>query len=118
MQTVTVLETRGHTALVEWADTNGIHRAFIPAREVKNLQAENRAEVEGDILEQGIPYGEAWEMLPIGRLGAQVLAQALRGRGIWTFTDAKMRVQELRAALSDAYAKDLRTILEASRAEQ
>lgn len=117
MQTVTILETSGLSTLVEWHDANGVHRAFIPASELLNVRAENRAGVEYEILIQGIPYGAAWELLPIGRLGAEILAQALRGRGLWTFEDARSRVNELRAAIADAYANDLRTILEASRAE-
>lgn len=118
MQTkVAVLEARGHAALVEWNDANGVHRAYIPPSELSDRDGEtDSAFADSEVLAQGIAYGAPWELLPIGSLGAEVLAQALRGRGIWNYDDAKTRVNELRAAIQDAYARDLRTILEASRA--
>lgn len=107
---IRVIETRGLTALVEWDDGAGVHRAYVPTDRIENAAADY------ETLAAGIPFGEAWETLPLGNVGAEQIAQALRARGIWTAEDAQ-NVNRVRAALVDAYSADLQIILNSLRTQ-
>lgn len=116
---VQILEQRGKSALVEWADAEGMHRVFVPV-DVLSFEegaGDVPASVHADYaaLRSGIPFGDAWELLPLGRSGAEHVAAALRNRGIWTKEDVRTRTQEVRAALAAAYSSDLKVILEYAR---
>lgn len=111
---IVILEQRGAAALVEWLDANGLHRATIPATEIK--LAGETANAAYDILVQGIPYGDAWELLPLGNVGAEIVANELRARGIWTAQDLNKNLAGARAALLASYSQDLQTLLNHARA--
>lgn len=108
---VAVVSYTGESSLVQWEDTAGVHRAFIPRSEVKD------GIVAYEILSAGIPYGEAWELRPLGCVGAERVAAALRRHGIWTREDAR-NVSRVRAALAEAYTIDLTVLLESIRGER
>lgn len=105
---VRLVAQHGDSALVEWSDPAGAHRAYVPAERVR------RGIAEREDLAAGIPYGEAWELLPLGAPGASRVAEALRAHGIWTAEDAT-QVNRVRAALAEAYSADLAIILNAIR---
>lgn len=119
MMQVHVLEQRGQSALVEWMDAAGAHRVFVPADALTFVASEDsaisRAHAGYAVLQAGIPFGDAWELLPLGRSGAEQVAAALRSRGIWTKEDARTRTAQVRAALAEAYSGDLKVILEFAR---
>ena len=79
---VTVIKTKGKSALVEHA----LERRFVPKGSVEG----------GSILstdwEAGIPYGIPWEKLP--SLPPTELAIQLRKRGIWTAEDLRTNQQQ------------------------
>lgn len=112
---IQLIEQHGAAALVEWNDTIGVHRATIPVSDISPRGETQVAELSR--LEEGIPYGAAWELLPIGRIGPDRIADALRRRGIWTLTDARERIHDVKAALQDACSADLKTILELTRTQ-
>lgn len=106
---ITIIEQKGSSALVEWTWNNTLQRAFIPVQEIHDGER-----VDTAVLDAGIPYGEAWQELPVGRIGAERVADALRRHGIWTKADAR-NVGRVRAALAEAYARDLEIVLNATR---
>lgn len=106
---IILIQTSGQSALVEWQDANGTQRAFVPIDLVKD------ANVSYDVLQQGIPFGEPWETFQLGTVGAERIAESLRQRGIWTYSDVRQRIQDVKAALQDAYSADLKIILELAR---
>lgn len=106
---IAILEQQGESVLVEWRDGLGPHRAFVPRSILEGTEAEL------DLLEQGVPYGETWELLPLGEVGAERVAQSLREHGIWTREQARKSLPQVRAALQRAYASDLKRLLDAIR---
>jgi hypothetical protein len=113
---ISIIEQRGHAALVEWRDGAGLHRATLPARVIGATEGEHHATWAE--LQQGIPFGMDFMDLEIGNVGAASIARELHERGIWTADDVKKNVAGVRAALLAAYGKDLETLLNAARAAQ
>ena len=116
---VHILQTQKETALVEWTDAFGKHRAYVPVQELRerttNTNAVDSANVFFETLHAGIPYGEPWEVHPLGQSGSDTIASALRNRGIWTLQDVRAHVQEVKAALQEAYSADLKYLLDSAR---
>lgn len=111
---VKIIEQRKLAALVEWRDGKGLHRATIPST-LLATNALGETEVAYPELERGIPYGEPWELLQLGEVGAQAIANALREHGVWTAKDARANVNRVRAALQHAYGDDLKQVLDYTR---
>lgn len=111
---VKVIEQRKQATLVEWRDGKGLQRATIPAALITtNTLGESEAPYAE--LEQGIPYGEPWELLELGEVGAQKIANSLREHNVWTAKDARANVNRVRAALQHAYGDDLKQLLDYTR---
>lgn len=118
---IKIIEQRGAAALVEWSDSVGLHRAVVPQPSLsvdKDGAGEPRAACALAELQQGIPFGMAFENLEIGTVGAAEVARELHARGVWTAEDVLKHVAGVRAALQAAYSKDLETILNAARASR
>jgi hypothetical protein len=78
---VTVLATRGQSALVAWReDGDRERRVYVPADQVSS------GAVEAGALASGIPHGLPWNAVKICADG-QRLEDALHARGIWTLED-------------------------------
>lgn len=103
---VHVIHVDKGAALVEWADESGKPRRAIIPQEAIEDQA-----VDPDVLDQGIPYGTAWEDLEIPPVTSEDLAAALRNANVWTVEDAKAHPKAVLAALQAVYQIDLDTIL-------
>lgn len=114
---VLILDTRGDAALAEWRDASGVHRAYVPLAALSDLAA-GVAQAEYETLAAGIPYGEPWELLPIGRVGADRIARELRERGLWSREDLRRDLAGARAALQAAYGEDLKILIDATRNER
>lgn len=116
---IEILQQHGVAALVEWHDANGVHRATIPANAIAKSSGDNGGDAfaaEYEMLTQGIPYGEMWELWNLGNVGSERVAQELRARNVWTLDDARRNLAAVRAALAAAYSKDLELLLNAARA--
>lgn len=111
---VKIIEQRKQATLVEWRDGKGLQRATIPAVLI-TINALGEPEASYAELELGIPYGEPWELLQLGEVGAQAIANALREHGVWTAKDARANVNRVRAALQHAYGDDLKQVLDYTR---
>lgn len=115
---VKILQVKQQTALVEWADAFGTHRAYVPLHELNERSQNSNADTANvfyETLHAGIPYGEPWELYPLGQVGPETIATALRNRGIWTLLDVRTRVQDVKAALQEAYSADLKQLLDSAR---
>lgn len=110
---VEILQVRGNVVLLAWNDAAGIHRAYVPSSQLE--AAGEGHQVELSELQAGVPYGECWEALPLGSVGADRVAQAIRAHGIWTKQEALAHLPQLRAAIQNAYAQDLQVLLRAIR---
>ena len=99
---VQVIRTEKETALVEWADREGmLQRAYVPTTEVTSDQ------VSSDTLDAGISYGVAFEDIWKPSVTATQVAQELRRRGIWTREDVFEQPNAVIVALQAAYGLDL-----------
>lgn len=74
---VRVLSTTGKSALVEWVDKGGIHRASLPAEKVAE-------KIDQDTLDAAVPYGVPWADMPFKPFTGQQLQAALYAAGVWT----------------------------------
>ena len=110
---VRVVEARGGSALVEWVEAGEVHRGYLPAAAVSPA-----GEVDPAELERAVPYGLAWEELPItrGDLAAAV-ARDLRNAGIWTRQDLERRPMVALGALQKALGVHMGALNEFARKE-
>lgn len=115
-QKVTVLKTQDNVVLVEYLLGAQLLRVYIPVAALQT-QAEGTY-CALTVLEQGIPFGELWELLPLGNVGAEAVAYELRRRGIWTTSDLLANLNQARAALQSAYQRDFQTLLDVLRSAQ
>lgn len=115
-QTVTVLEIKGTVALVEYLLGAAVQRVYVPVSACTDRG--DGTVVPLEVLDQGIPYGEQWELLPLGTVGAETIGAELRRRGIWTAADLRRNINGARAALQSAYQRDLQILLDVLRTAQ
>jgi hypothetical protein len=103
-QPVTVVGARGESALVEWQDGEGLHRAYIPLKQVKD------GAVSMTVLRKGIPYGVPWENVELAPVTGQQLAINLRQAGIWTREDLSRQQRRALGVLQALYQVDLASL--------
>lgn len=84
---VKIIQKDNGNALIEWIDDGQYRRSVVPLESIVDNQIEHP--------EWGIEYGEDWAVL-IDQLDADLLANELRRRGIWTAEDLR---QQHKAAL-------------------
>jgi len=106
---VSVIRQRGQAALVEWVDSEGAHRATIPASAI------HKGHASQDELEYGIPYGAPWEDLIALAATPDTIAAELRRRGIWTKEDLFSQPNVAVGAIQAAYGFDLAALIKAAR---
>ncbi len=112
---VRVIAKKGKSALVEWGDDAGIHRAFVPTDSI-TLDSSNhdRTVVSADDLAIGLPYGVEWSTAVTFDLSVEEMEQALYRRGIWTVDDVRANPQAAVSALAYAYGANLRALYNAA----
>lgn len=81
-----IIEQNTKTKLIEWRDSNGLHRSWIPQDVASSITE----------AERGVPYGLNFEDLPLTGISAY-----LRERGIWTEKDLQTKLETARAAIND-----------------
>lgn len=116
MKRVEIIQENRNAVLVEWHDDSGVHRGTIPSTALR--RQDDGAYARPDELAQAIPYGYPWEVLALGEVGAERVAQTLRAYGVWTKEDARARVAVVRAAIVAAYTQDLETVLNRLKVEE
>lgn len=83
---VRLVNTTGKSALVEWLERDGLHRASLPIDKVAE-------KVDQDLLDAAHPYGVRWGDAPIKPVSGKELQAALYAAGIWTADDLMTRPQ-------------------------
>jgi hypothetical protein len=89
---VRVMSITGKSALVEWVDKGGVHRASLPADKVGE-------KVDQELLDAAPPFGVPWAELPIKPFTGKELQAALYAAGLWTAEDVMTRPQVVIGAL-------------------
>ena len=89
---VRVLSTTGKSALVEWTEKDGLHRASLPADKVAD-------KVDQELLDAAPPFGVPWAEMPIKPFTGRELQAALYAAGLWTDEDVMSRPQAVIGAL-------------------
>jgi len=103
-----VVKVEGEAALVENDGEEGWERRIVPNRILNN------GIVEKEEFDRGITYGLPWEDLLTPQVTPEVIANALRQRGIWTLEDVRRNPGKVLAALQSAYRLDFVAILAAA----
>ena len=86
MVDVTIVESKGESALVEWTCDNMPKRAYVPVANISNSKCAQAA------LDAGISYGERWEdFFPDVYVTSENIADALRKAGFWTVQDVESK---------------------------
>ena len=101
---VTVISTKGETALIQYLQDGQVTRKYIPVKELGD------GHVLETVLARGIPYGYPWEDLEM-KFDSVKLAHELHQRDIWTPNDALTFPQKLLSALNAVYADNISQIL-------
>ena len=111
---VTVVEQRGKSALVEWLDGGDLpRRAYVPADEVL------ASKVDTMVLEAGIPYGVAWdEAVTLPKITQRALCAALRKQGLWTIADLEANPKYFQRVLHDLTGLTIGSLRQAAKAHE
>jgi len=100
---VRVLEKKGASALVEWADGGRPRCGYIPKHEILSDST-----VPETVLAKAAPHGLAWEDVPFDHKNIpERLADTLRNRGIWTAEDLAHNPQGAISAIQATLRLDL-----------
>ena len=79
---VTIVETAGPTALIQWDQDGAPRRGYVPVKEVREGAVSKRA------LDAAAPYGVAWAKFAKEiKLSPADIEAALHQRGFWTLAD-------------------------------
>ena len=107
---VTVIHSKGNTALIEWVEKTKLKRGYLPA---SLIEADNM--VSDEALEAATPYGVPWESVITLYATPEKLEQALHAHGIWTLNDLVTKPNAAIGALQSVYRVDLAALLQAAR---
>ena len=100
---VKLIKAKNNSALVEYVFDGKLSRCYIP-------QAEFGGHVLNSVLQQGIPYGFAFEELDI-KFDSAKLADELHQVGIWTVDDLLKNPKGLASALNQTLSEITANIL-------
>lgn len=98
---VKIIKKSGESALVEWGDNGGLHRAYIP---------ETRISADGfvdkTVLDYAVPYGLPWESIIQFNASPDEFANQLRSHGIWNKEDAEKNPARVQGIIQSVYGVD------------
>lgn len=101
---------KGASSVVEWSDASGsINRVILPSTEL--LVEPGGTFVEN--IEEGQPYGAAWEDLIHTQMGPKAIAALLRKNGIWTLEDYADNSRGVTSVFNEACTANLQAFKEA-----
>lgn len=102
---------KGSSTVVEWFDDKGVLRRVTVPSDIIVKEANGDLTVED--VEEGQPYGVAWETLMRTQFGPMKIAELLRKNGIWTLEDYALRTRDVTAAFNEACSANLQHFKEA-----
>lgn len=106
---VTIVRRKGESLLVEYQEDGRLKRVLVPATAVSET-----GEISAEVVEMGIPYGEAWaSMIQVNTVTAEDIEDALHRSGVWTADDLRKHPQAAVGALQQVYGIQLAVLLAA-----
>ena len=102
---VRLVSQTGKSALVEWQDKKGLHRASIPAEKVAE-------KIDLELLEAAPAYGVPWADMPIKPFTGEQFQAALYAADIWTEEQARLNAKKVIGALQALYMVHLGSLVE------
>jgi len=107
---VNVIKVKKGQALIEWADETGLHRGYVPSKDVENGDVKNP--------ERAAPYGVDFAK-HIKRIPkAADFARALNNVGIWTYEDLEANPSKATGVILQVYGPVLNQILTGIKGEE
>lgn len=109
--TVRKISHKGSSSLIEWTDDSGnLKRATVPSEE---LVKEKDSTFTVENVDEGYPYGVAWEDIIHTRMGPKAIADLLRKNGIWTLEDYAQNTAVVTSVFNEACSANLQQFKEA-----
>ncbi|NMC34202.1 MAG: hypothetical protein GYA36_17345 [Veillonellaceae bacterium] len=102
---VTVIAYVGDSAIVEWEDSEDLHRCTLPADIVK-------PKMTAEELANGIPYGLPLAEIVTFSASAVEFSRRMHQAGLWTADDIRRNPQRVFRALQAMYAVDVATLMQ------
>ena len=109
---VKMLERRGETVLLEWADGDETKRGYLPASVVIPETAEIALAVSASELPLAAPYGVPWAaLLQVDPSDfSERLQKALHNANLWTFDDVMKNPNSVIGAIQVALGVSMATV--------
>jgi len=108
---VTILSSKGASALVEYMDNGVLQRKYVPTDKVLNQF------VDDQVLARGIPYGFPWEEIVIN-FNMQQFALEMHNADLWTVEDVLKNPKKVTGVLRKIFEDSFRTVLETALREK
>jgi hypothetical protein len=102
---VRVVSTTGKSALVEWQEKDGLHRASLPADKIGE-------KVDQELLDAAVPYGVPWADMPFKQFTGEQFQNAMYQADLWTDEQVRNNAQKVIGVLQTLYMLHLGTIAE------
>lgn len=103
---IRLVEQTGASALVEYWKKGRLNRVIVPVVEIR------KGKVKSEILDAGIPWGEAWESLPYPQVTPDQIADELHRQGIWTKEDVLKNRGAVSAAIQQVHGPIIQIIMQ------
>lgn len=104
------LSHKGSSSIVEWAVDGVLRRVVVPT---DIIVQEANGDLTVEDIEEGQPYGVAWEELIRTKMGPKGIADLLRKNGIWTLEDYFNNTRAVTSAFNEACSLNLQQFKEA-----
>jgi hypothetical protein len=102
---VKLVSTTGKSAIVEWLEKDGLHRASLPADKVA-------PKMDQELLDAAPAWGVPWADMPIRQYTGKELQAAMYAAGMWTPEDVMRRAPEMIGILQALLGVHLGSLVE------
>jgi hypothetical protein len=110
MVAVSVIANKGASSLIQWDNDGTLSRAFVPGNSVVGDKCKK------SVINASVPYGSRWvEFIPDILIPGEIVADALRAAGFWTFQDIELNVNGAQSAINKAVGVNAATICRLAR---
>lgn len=108
---VTVINTQGASALVEYESNGLIERKYVPINKINN------GFVSDEVLASGIPYGYPWRELDFS-FDMALFEKEMHNADLWTPADVQANPKKVTGVLRTIFEDHLRAVLDAANQER
>lgn len=107
---VSVVASKGASSLIQWDNDGVLSRAFVPSNAVIDGKCKK------SVINASVPYGSHWEeFIQDILIPGEIVADALRKAGFWTFHDIELNVNGAQSAINKAVGVNAATICRLAR---